>query len=286
MPKVKRKTTKKKSSRSRRSPGFFERVQDAASRYAVAGVAGLAVVFAGLAAVLWSSGYLGLAGERAGRMVQNAAVGAGLDIRLITARGHDETGEEAILAAIGPVIGASIAHFDIHAARARIEDIGWVRSAAVTRLWPNTIHVSVREREPAAVWQLSGALRLIDPAGAVIREIDAYEYSNLPLIVGAGAPETVSDVLGALRREPELWGEAAALVRVGDRRWNLRLKSGADVKFPKDNVEDAVKTLARLQAAYGLLDRPLEYVDLRDPARLVYRERSPDDAGGVEQIIR
>ncbi len=286
MPKVKRKKTAKRQRKSTRSQGFFSRVGETASRYAIASVAGLTVILAIGAAMLVSGGYVGLAGERAGAVMRNTAVATGLDIRRITAIGFDKASDADIAGAVGPVVGASIAHFDIHAARARVENLGWVRSAAVTRLWPNTIHVSVREREPAAVWQLAGNLHLIDPSGAVIDEVDVYEYSNLPLIVGAGAPESVADVLKALRKEPELWGEAAALVRVGERRWNLRLKSGADVKFPEQDVDGAVKALARLQAAYGLLDRPLEYVDLRDPARLVYREIDGGDSAGGEKEIQ
>lgn len=286
MPKVKRKKTSKRRTSSKRSENIFTRMHDAFSRYAIATIAGVTVVMALGAAALVSGGYVGLAGERAGAVMRNATVASGLDIRRVTAIGFDKASDRDILGAIGPVVGASIAHFDIHAARARVESLGWVRSAAVTRLWPNTVHVSVREREPAAVWQLSGATHLIDQSGAVISEVDVYEYSNLPFIVGAGAPESVSDVLKALRAEAELWGEAAALVRIGERRWNLRLKSGADIKFPEDGVADAVKTLSRLQTAYGLLDRPLEYVDLRDPSRLVYRELEGDGDGAGEQRIQ
>jgi cell division protein FtsQ len=163
-------------------------------------------------------------------------------------------------------------HFDIDAARARVEALGWVRSAAVSRLWPETVHVSVREREPAAVWQISGVLHLIDPDGAIIREIDAFEYSNLPLIVGAGAPESASGALKALRANSELWSRTAALIRVGDRRWDVRLKAGGDVRFPETGYGEAISILAEINEAYGLLDRGIEYIDLRDPNQIVFRE--------------
>ncbi|MEO1252497.1 MAG: cell division protein FtsQ/DivIB [Pseudomonadota bacterium] len=283
MPKVKRKKATRARGRKKSSSGFFIALMDRASNFAAAGVAGLTVIFAGLVALLWSGGYFGLAGERADQWAQGATIAAGLKVERITAIGYEQTSEDAILGAIGPVVGASLVHFDLHSARARVEALGWVRSAAVTRLWPNTIHVSLREREPAAIWQLSGALNLIDSSGAIIREIDAYEYSNLPLIVGAGAPDSAADVLRALRAEPLLWGKASALVRVGERRWNMRLDTGADIKFPEEGIDQAVKTLARLQDAYGLLDRPIEYVDLRDPTRLVYRERG-DETGAAREL--
>ncbi|MEO1136331.1 MAG: cell division protein FtsQ/DivIB, partial [Pseudomonadota bacterium] len=145
--------------------------------------------------------------------------------------------------------------------------------AAVSRLLPNTVHVSVRERDPAAVWQLSGALHLIDDKGAIIREVNAFEYADLPLIVGAGAPAAASEILVALHDEPELQRRASALIRVSDRRWNLKTKDGVDVKLPERGVGDAVTYLSRLHDRTGLLDEPLEYVDLRNPENFVYRTK-------------
>lgn len=283
MPKVKKKpakkTTRKTSRKKKQSSGaaFLDSFQLIFGRFATAAAAGVTMVALIGAVILWSGGYFGLLGERMNRLAGSGAAAVGFEVHRITVRGADETSEEDLLSAVGPVVGSSLLHFDAHAARARVEELGWVRSAAVSRLLPNTIHVSVREREPAAVWQLSGALHLIDQNGAVIREIGAYEYSNLPLIVGAGAPGAASDILKALRAEPALWGAASALIRVGDRRWNLRLKSGADVKFPEEGVVRAVGDLAKLQDAYGLLDRSLEYIDLRDANRLVYRETNTEE---------
>ncbi len=280
MPKVKKKTArprKRKAAKAKPKASLMSQLVtnagDLLSHYTIAAAAGLTVV--GLIAVvmLWSGGYVGLMGERVGAQVDRAAIATGFEVRRITAKGFDNADEAEILTALGPVIGSSILQFDPFAARARVEELGWVRTAAVSRLWPDTVHISVREREAAAVWQLAGAMHLIDEDGAVIREVDAYEYSNLPLIVGAGAPASAAGMLRALRGEAVLWGRAAALIRVGDRRWNVRLKSGADIKFPETDYEAAVRDLATLQNAYGVLDLSLDYIDLRDPDRLVYREK-------------
>ncbi len=283
MPKVKKKAArprKRKTTKARAkakpkaslASRFVDRTGDLLSRYTIAAAAGLTVVGLIGAAMLWSGGYVGLMGERIGAQVDRATVAAGFEVRRITAKGFENANEAEILSALGPVIGSSLLQFDPYAARARVEELGWVRTAAVSRLWPDTVHVSVREREAAAVWQLAGAMHLIDEDGAIIREVDAYEYSNLPLIVGAGAPASAAGMLRALRGEAVLWGRAAALIRVGDRRWTVRLKSGADIKFPETGYEAAVRDLAVLQNAYGLLDLSLDYIDLRDPDRLVYRE--------------
>ncbi len=288
MPKVKKKTArprKKKATKTRAkakpkaslASRFYESAGDFLSRYTIAAAAGLTVVGLIGTVMLWSGGYVGLMGERVGAQVDRAAIAAGFEVRRITAKGFENANEAEILTALGPVIGSSLLQFDPYAARARVEELGWVRTAAVSRLWPDTVHVSVREREAAAVWQLAGAMHLIDEDGAVIREVDAYEYSNLPLIVGAGAPASAAGMLRALRGETVLWGRAAALIRVGDRRWNVRLKSGADIKFPEAGYEAAVRDLATLQNAYGVLDLSLDYIDLRDPDQLVYREKDANE---------
>ncbi|WP_411817616.1 cell division protein FtsQ/DivIB [Hyphococcus sp. DH-69] len=275
MPKVKKKPAKKSPSRRGKAQeaGLFDRLSAIWTRFSHALIASSVLLALLGIGFLWAGGYFGMMGEQISRFAGARAVSAGFEIRRITAKGADETSEQEILTAVGPVVGTSMLHFDADRARAQVEQIGWVRSAAVSKLLPNTINISVRERVPAAVWQLSGALHLIDENGAIIREVNAYEYADLPLIVGAGAPGAASEMLQALKNEPELWGRASALIRVSDRRWNLKTKDGIDVKFPERDVGEAVHYLGRLQGELALLDEPLEYVDLRNPENFVYRIR-------------
>ncbi len=244
-------------------------------RAGMAGGAGLVTALLVAIVVLWASGVIGRVAEDAsrgaGQQVARIMISAGFDVRRVTIVGRDKTSRYAITNALGPVDGTSLMHFDPHEARARIEQIGWVRSAAVSRLWPNQINVSIRERVPAALWQVSGSLRLVDHAGAVIREIGAYEYTDLPLIVGAGAPEAAASILASLAEVKVFDGRVAALVRVSDRRWNLRLGNEMDIKLPETGYAQAVEDLAVLHEAVGVLDRNFEYIDLRDPERAFFR---------------
>jgi len=263
----------KKPAGKKAGPALIERIGAVSQNYALAGVAGVAVLLAIGAGVFWAGGYFGLIGEKVGDALDRGAVAAGFEIRRVTLKGRTQTANDEIEDALGPVIGASLLHFDVHSARARIEELGWVRAAAVSRLLPDTVQISIREREPSAVWQVSGALQLIDESGAMIKEIGTYEYSNLPLIVGAGAPEAAAGVLKALRAHPELKDMTAALVRVSERRWNMRLRNGLDVKLPETGYAQALDELSALQSAHGTLDQNLEYIDLRDPERMVIRRR-------------
>lgn len=251
------------------------------TRLKTAGGAAFGGVVLVAVAVLWIGGYFGMVIEATTktveRQVASLMVSAGLDVQKITILGRDETSLPAVRNALGPINGTSMLHFDPHAARARIEDIGWVRSASVSRLWPNHVHISVREREPAAVWQVTGTLRLIDREGAIIREIGSYEYSGLPLIVGAGAPEAASTLLRLLGELGDLEERVTALVRVSDRRWNLRLNNRMDIKLPEFGFEKALRDLAVLQDTVNVLDHEFEYIDLRDPERTYFRCQTTGD---------
>ena len=272
MPAVKKKTGARK-----KAPSPFGRIVTIFEDYTIAGIAGSIVLLGIVALILWAGGYFAMVGRSVDRMANAAAVAAGLEVKRVTLRGAHQTAHNEITEALGPVLGASIVHLSLDEARARIEELGWVRSAAVTRLLPDTISISVREREPAAVWQLKGVLYLIDDSGAIIREVDAGEYANRPLIVGAGAPEAAGGILKALAGKEELQKLLYALVRVGERRWDMRLRNEVEIKLPEENFEGALSDLELLQAAQQTLDQPIKYIDLRDPDRMVVKKRDESD---------
>jgi len=65
--------------------------------------------------------------------------------------------------------------------------------------------------------------------------------------------------------------QVRAAILVGDRRWNLRLKNGIDVRLPDSDVERALESLTRLDREKSLLSRDIVAVDLRLPDRVTVR---------------
>ena len=82
-------------------------------------------------------------------------------------------------------------------------------------------------------------------------------------------------LLDSLHERPALEEKVAASVRVGERRWNLRMVNGTDVMLPEGHEIVALDRLLQLQQDHDLLDRPLVAIDMRLPDRLVLRPR-PD----------
>lgn len=194
---------------------------------------------------------------------------SGFSIQDVRVTGRTQTGKNDLLAAVGVERGDPIFGFDTEAARQRIERLGWVRSATVTRLLPDTIRIEVAEREPFALWQRGGELSLIDAEGRPITDEGVQDFGHLPFIVGFGAPREAPALLGMMRAEqPQLLARVRAFVRVGDRRWNLRLENGVDVKLPETGVAAALAGLTNYDAQYKVLSRDIVAVDLRLPDRV------------------
>src|SRR5437773_216392 len=86
-----------------------------------------------------------------------------------------------------------------------------------------------RRAEPLAVWQHGSKLELIDREGGVIPVTRLDRFAKLPLVVGEGAARHAAELLDMLATEPELAARVSAAIRVGDRRWNLRIDNAIDV---------------------------------------------------------
>ncbi|MDP2621923.1 MAG: cell division protein FtsQ/DivIB [Hyphomicrobiales bacterium] len=178
---------------------------------------------------------------------------------------------DEVMAALGVEPGQSILWFDTHRARARIETLRWVKQATVLRLLPDVVKVSIEERRPYAVWQRGGALSVIDEEGRVISDASGADYATLPLVVGFGANVEARPFFALLQRWPSLVARMRASVRVADRRWNIRLLNGLDIRLPEKNVAAAIDELAAIDEAYGLLQRDIAGIDLRLADRLTIR---------------
>lgn len=152
--------------------------------------------------------------------------------------------------------------------KAKVESLDWVDHAEVSRLWPSTIRVTVQRRKAFALWQENGAVTVIDAAGERLHGASPEEYASLPRVVGAGAGPAAEPILLALEQAPMVRKQVAAIVRIGARRWDLSLRSGAVVALPEARPADALARLETLERRARLLDGAYKRLDLRAPGRI------------------
>jgi cell division protein FtsQ len=197
-----------------------------------------------------------------------AANAVGFNIAAVALSGQHHLNREEILATAGVTGRASLLFFDVADARARLKTNPWIAEATVQKLLPDRLVISITEREPFALWQKAGRIGVIAGDGTVLEPYVAPPYAGLPLVVGSGAEIRAKEFLAALDRFPELRANLRASVLVADRRWNLRLKSGIDVKLPEFDVDKALDQLAGLERDDKLSSRDITIVDLRLPDRV------------------
>ena len=140
------------------------------------------------------------------------------------------------------------------------------------RRWPDRLRVDITEKRPVAIWQLNGALQVVDAAGNPLPVEDLAEFKDLPLVIGVGANAQLAEFQRLSARAPALFSQLEAAHWVGGRRWDLKMTSGETVSLPQGpDARLAIEKLAAIDRATPLLGRGFVRLDLRIPDKLVVR---------------
>jgi cell division protein FtsQ len=195
----------------------------------------------------------------------------GFRIAAVDINGRSQLTQDEVLA-IGGITGqSSLLFLDAATVRDRLKSNPWIADATVLKFYPGRLQIDISERKPFAVWQRDGRLSVIADDGAVLEAFVARRFANLPLVVGQGADTKARDFLALLDRYPQLRAQTKAAILVSERRWNLRLADGLDVRLPEFDAGTALATLARLDKEDRIFERDIEAVDLRLADRITVR---------------
>lgn len=203
------------------------------------------------------------------------------DIRV---QGHERLSLGEISMLLDGLRGRNVIVTALDPWRDRLLGSPWVKDAALRRVLPDAVEVTIIEREALAIARAGRSLQLIDAEGTVIDEFGPrYATLDLPLVqgldLGGEAPVDARRTALALAALDDLsaagmlWrvsqldvsrpydavvtlNDDSTLLRLGDARFSERLRSYLDMA-------------RRLQA----MASELEYVDLRFDDRVYIRPR-------------
>ena len=160
--------------------------------------------------VPWRALFIAIAGIGIIAGVAWALLGSSLlVVRHIEVTGNHGIRAAQVRAASGIRPGTPLARLDGAAAARRVERIGRVLSAQVSRSWPDTVVISVRVRRAALVVASGGGFELVDPHGVVVRTV-ARRPAGLALLRPAPAALRGS---AAVRAAAEVVGELPPALR-------------------------------------------------------------------------
>ncbi|WP_293907920.1 FtsQ-type POTRA domain-containing protein [Phenylobacterium sp.] len=199
---------------------------------------------------------------------------AGFRLKTVHVQGASALATADIIKAAGIYRDEPLLGLDLAKLQDRVQKVGWVKEARVVRLLPDTLMIAVKERRQLAVWQHDGRSVVIDEHGDRIPEADPARFASLPLVVGAGGAAHAPEILPVLAQRPKLMARLEALVRVDDRRWDLRLKDGSLIQLPAVEQDAALMKLEDLDVRSHILDLGFERIDLRNPDAMTVRPRA------------
>ena len=193
---------------------------------------------------------------------------AGFRITEVAINGRKQLSQDEVLA-IGGVNGrSSLLFLDAATVRDKLRTNPWIADATILKLYPGQLQIDIVERSAFALWQQDGRLAVIADDGAVLQSYVSRRFLTLPLVVGKGAADKARDFLALLDRYPQVRAATKAAIYVGERRWNLRLKDGLDIRLPEHDVGNALALLSKLDKEDRLFSRDIVVVDMRLPDRL------------------
>lgn len=210
---------------------------------------------------------------------------AGFRITAVAINGRKQLTQDEVLA-IGGVNGrSSLLFLDAATVRDKLKANPWIGEATVLKLYPGQLQIDIVERSAFALWQHDGRLAVISDDGAVLEPYLSRRFISLPLVVGKGAETRARDFLALLARYPQVKNLTKAAVFVGERRWNLRLKDGLDIRLPENDVGNALAALSKLDREDRLFSRDIVAIDMRLPDRLTV-QLSEDAAKAREELFK
>ncbi len=125
-----------------------------------------------------------------------------LAVQGVQVRGARSLSAAEVRDAAGVPPGAPLARVDLGTIESRVESMAMVRSAEVTREWPDQVLIRVEERVAVAVVDIGGRVRGMDAEGVVFRDY-ARPPAGLPRVqttadTRSDALQEAAQVIGAL----------------------------------------------------------------------------------------
>lgn len=195
---------------------------------------------------------------------------AQLDIKLKNVKilGIENTKPTEVINIVSGLKETSLSNIDLHEISTQINNIDWIKKSELRKIYPSTLVVKVFEHNPIAIWFNNGNKFLVDDESEIIKELNPNNFKNLKVIAGLNALEDIPEIISMIRNYPEFEKKIKSLLRVGDRRWTVRLHNGITIHLPEKNVANAIEEIEQLDSKHALLSRYVDIIDMRLPDRI------------------
>ncbi|MEC9375879.1 MAG: FtsQ-type POTRA domain-containing protein [Pseudomonadota bacterium] len=166
-------------------------------------------------------------------------------------------------AAMREYLDESFLSVDIKQLQTEIAKIPWVKIAIVSRAWPDTLKVLVKEEEVAARWGDTG---LVNTSGQVFVESATHIPAELPRLDGPeGSSEQIALQFFKIRSRLEQVGLVAVSLKQDPRgALELKMSNGISVRFGAVNLNNRIdRFFLAINRVLSSIAERIDYVDMR-----------------------
>ena len=148
-----------------------------------------------------------------------------------------------------------------------LREINFLGKIDVKKKYPNTIIIEIFETKPIAILYTNKAKYLIDSSSNLILFEDNMNFNQLPSVFGEGAKNYFIYFFTQLENNDFPIKDVKKFYFFQIGRWDLQLANDRIIKFPYDNIVDAIKK------SIELLDREdfenYNIIDLRIDGKII-----------------
>ena len=199
-----------------------------------------------------------------------------LAVTRILVEGAQESLKKEIITLIENAATEGFSALKAQALREKIEDIRKVKKAFVKLSTDGLVIVNVIERKEAVVFFNNDLYEVLDSNGVILSIKQNYEgLSSFPLLVGKDASKNINALLALVNEIGSYQSEVLYYEWVGERRWDIHMKSELVFKLPENNLNKGLKVMRMFLGEANKLSKTVVSVDLRNIDKPIIRFRNP-----------
>ena len=194
----------------------------------------------------------------------------GFIIKNIEISGIKHLNKNDVIKIIRSFNSTNIFNINIQKIHAEISKNTWVKKTSIKIIYPDTIKIFLKEKEPIAIWQNKYGYNLITKNGEVILEKKLNNFkNNLPIIIGNNAHKNISPILKILNIHENFAKNIWSLTFVNERRWDIHFNQGLTIRLPSTKVKEAWQKIVSLNEKLNILNLGLIEIDLRNHGKIL-----------------
>jgi cell division protein FtsQ len=165
----------------------------------------------------------------------------------INVEGLERLSYEEIAHLIDFNVGDNLFAIDLNEVKNKLETYPWVANAVVERELPASIRIIIEEERPKAVFIENNQRFFVNDSGKIIEKItDVPTGESYIYLMGEEANLTYSEILDQVYESEAIYQRIEGLVKVGQRRWDLKLKNNITLKLPQNNIIQCLSKFSKV----------------------------------------